>query len=68
MLGSLPEQVLRALEEFLNRLGSLETLAEGEEIGTGSVDELRILDVGIATREEVIDDHVAGPKELSRDK
>lgn len=68
VLGGLPEQILRVPQEFLDGVGPLQTLTEGEEISAGSVEELGILYVGVAAREEVVDDHVVGSGKLCCDE
>lgn len=65
VLGGIPESGLGVLEQLIHGVGVPQDRSEGQEIGAGAVEQLRVLDVGVAARDEVIDDDVAGAAQVA---
>jgi len=64
MLGRVPKGCLRILQEPCHRVGVPQLRPERQKVGAGAVEELRVLDVGIAACYEVINDDVGGATQV----
>lgn len=65
VLGGIPESSLSILEKLVYGVRVPEQGSEGQEVGTCTVEQLRVLDIGVAACDEVIDDDVAGSAQMA---
>ena len=65
MLSGFPKVGLGLVDEFGDGVGVLEAGPEGEDIRTGAVDKLRVVDLGVAARKQIVIEDVSPAAESS---